>query len=205
MKKKRNQIDWIRLVLGITLSVIAMIGSLHVTMYSNLILEEDLFRTFIVFIICVLRDQIFSKIVALAFQLDNAVERIFARAVLAIIPGIAEWLYLCKRECLIRHKNTSKRKRIFMDEVQMNISLSVLIFAYVLVFSSFNFSPTAKFVLLGVAALLFSSRIKKAVARCKLHHSMVTKISCFFMHLLLPVAEHENFSKLLESLDEDTL
>lgn len=205
MKKKRNQIDWIRLVLGITLSVITMIGSLHVTIYSNLILEEDLFRTFIVFIICVLRDQIFSKIVALAFQLDNAVERIFARAVLAIIPGIAEWLYLCKREYLFNRKNTSKWKRIFMDEVQMNISLSVLIFAYVLLFSSFNFSPTAKFVLLGVAALLFSSRIKKAVARCKLHNSMATKMSCFFMHLLLPVAEHENFSKLLESLDEDTL
>lgn len=205
MSRKRNQISWARLVFGITLSVLAMIGSLHVTIYSNLILEEDLFRTFILFIICVLRDQVFSKIVVLAFQLDNVVERIFARAILAIIPGIAEWLYLCKREYLFSHKNTSKWKKIFMDEVQMDISLSVLIFAYVLVFSSFAFSPTARLVLLGTAVLLFLSRIKKAAVRCKFHHSMSKEIPCFFMHLLLPVIEHENFSKLLESLYEDSL
>lgn len=205
MKKKRNQIDWIRLVLGITLSVIAMIGSLHTTMYSNLIPEEDLFHTFIVCFICFLRDQIFTKLVARPFQLDTAIERGFIRILFAVIPGIAEWLYLCKREYLFNRKNTSKWKRIFMDEVQMNISLSVLVFAYVLVFSSFNFSPTARLVLLGVAALLFSSRIKKAAARCQAYPSKLRKALSFLAYLLLPIGEKKSFSALIEDMDKDSL
>ena len=82
MSKKRNQIDWIRLVLGETLSVIAMIGSLHTTIYSNLIPEQDLFHTFIVCFVCFLRDQIFTKMVVRPFQLPNAIERGFTRVML---------------------------------------------------------------------------------------------------------------------------
>lgn len=205
MKKKRNQIDWIRLVLGITLSVIAMIGSLHTTMHSSLIPEEDLFHTFIVCFICFLRDQIFTKMVARPFLLDNAIERGFIRIIFAVIPGIAEWLYLCKREYLFNRKNTSNHKTFFMNEARMEISLSVWASALALVISSFKFTPTPRIIMLCVAALLLSSRIRKSAAHCQSHQSRIGKALSFLAYLLLPLGEKESFSALIEDMDEDSL
>ena len=205
MSKKRNQIDWIRLVLGVTLSVIAMIGSLHTTIYSNLIPEQDLFHTFIVCFICFLRDQIFTKMVVCPFQLPNAIERGFTRVMLAVIPGIAEWLYLTKRDFLYNPKNNTKRKRFFMNNARMEISLSVWACALALVISSFQFTPTPRLIMLCLATLLLSSRIRKAAARCQVHQSKIRKVVSFLSHLLLPIGEHKDFSALIDNIDEDSL
>lgn len=205
MNAKRRKADWIRLVLGIPLSAIAMIGSLHITMYSNLIPEQDLFHTFIVCFICFLRDQIFTKMVVRPFQLPNAIERGFTRVMLAVIPGIAEWLYLTKRDFLYNPKNNTKRKRFFMNNARMEISLSVWASALALAISSFKFTPTPRIIMLCVAALLLSSRIKKASAHCQAHQSKIRKALSFLTYLLLPIEEKESFSALIEDMDEDSL
>ena len=205
MNAKRRKADWISLVLGITLSAIAMIGSLHITMYSNLIPEQDLFHTFIVCFICFLRDQIFTKMVVRPFQLPNAIERGFTRVMLAVIPGIAEWLYLTKRDFLYNPKNNTKRKRFFMNNARMEISLSVWACALALVISSFKFTPTPRLIMLCLATLLLSSRIRKAAARCQTHESKLGKALYFLAYLLLPIGERESFSALIEDIDEDSL
>lgn len=205
MTKKRIHHNWIRLVLGIALSVSALIGSLHTTIFSNLILEEDLLHIFIVCFICFLRDQIFTKMVVRPFQLPNAIERGFTRVMLAVIPGIAEWLYLTKRGFLYNPKNNTKRKRFFMNNARMEISLSVWACALALVISSFKFTPTPRLIMLCLATLLLSSRIRKAAARCQVHQSKIGKVLSFLSHLLLPIGEHKDFSALIDDIDEDSL
>lgn len=205
MTKKRTRCSWVRPVLGTVLSVIALIGSLHTTIYSNLILKEDLLRTFIGCLILFLRDQIFTKMVVRPFQLPNAIERGFTRVMLAVIPGIAEWLYLTKRDFLYNPKNSTKRKRFFMNNARMEISLSVWACALALVISSFKFTPTPRLIMLCLATLLLSSRIRKAAVRCQVHQSKIRKVLSFLSHLLLPIGENKDFSALIDDIDEDSL
>lgn len=205
MTKKRTRCSWVRPVLGTVLSVIALIGSLHTTIYSNLILKEDLLRTFIGCLILFLRDQIFTKMVVRPFHLPNAIERGFTRVMLAVIPGIAEWLYLTKRDFLYNPKNSTKRKRFFMNNARMEISLSVWACALALVISSFKFTPTPRLIMLCLATLLLSSRIRKAAARCQVHQSKIRKVLSFLSHLLLPIGENKDFSALIDDIDEDSL
>ena len=74
-----------------------------------------------------------------------------------------------------------------------------------LVISSFKFTPTPRLIMLCLATLLLSSRIRKAAARCQVHQSKIGKVLSFLSHLLLPIGEHKDFSALIDDIDEDSL
>jgi len=195
----KKQCDLIKLVLSIVLSLTALIGAFHTTAFSNLIPEEDLLRSFIVFALWFLRDQVFSKQVICLLPVTNGIESLFLRIMLAGIPGIAEWLYITKRgskDNTTEITSSESEFGVVLNYDRVQISLFLWIMAAVLLVSAFvvNFSPTARAVVLGTSAVLFISRVKTAAAFSVAFRRSLTKprmLLWFALYLLFPIAEHQ--------------
>ena len=195
----KKQCNLIKLVLSVVLSVTALVGALHTTLFSNLVPEEDLLRSFMVFALWFLRDQVFSKQVICLLPVTNGIERLFLRILLAGIPGIAEWLYVKKRGSKDNTKEIACSKNEFgvvLNYERVQISLFLWLMAAVLLVAAFvvNFSPLARAFVLGTSTVLFISRVNTAAAFSVAFRRSLTKprmLLWFVLYLLLPIAEHQ--------------